>query len=74
MLLAKLSHHWICADSNNWFKSYLSNCNQYVSVIEYESGIAAENCEIHQRTVLGLLFLLYINGIRAGFQHADFST
>ena len=32
ILLAKLNHCGICGVSNDWFKSYLSNCNQYVSI------------------------------------------
>ena len=33
ILLAKLNHYVIHGVSNDWFKSYLSNCNQYLSVI-----------------------------------------
>ena len=32
ILLAKLNHYGIRGVSNDWFKSYLSNCNQYVSI------------------------------------------
>ena len=32
ILLAKLNHYGIHTVSNDWFKSYLSNCNQYVSI------------------------------------------
>ena len=61
-LLAKLNHYGIRGISNDWFKSYLSNRNQYVSVNGYESGLAAINCDVPQESVLGLLlFLLYIN-------------
>ena len=61
ILSAKLNHHGICGVSNDWFKSYLSNHNQYVSINGYESGLAALNCGIPQGSVLGpLLFLLYI--------------
>ena len=31
ILLAKLDHYGICGVSNDSFKSYLLNCNQYVS-------------------------------------------
>ena len=33
ILLEKLNHYGICGVSNDWFKSYLSNCNQYVGPI-----------------------------------------
>ena len=64
ILLAKWNHYGICGVSNDWFKSYLSNCNQYVSINGYESGLAALNCGNRQGSVLGpFLFLLYINDL-----------
>ena len=65
ILLAKLNLYGICGYSNDWFKSYLSNHNQYVSINAYESDLAALNCGIPQGSVLGLfLFLLYINDLK----------
>ena len=64
ILLAKLNHYGICGVSNDWFKSYLSNHNQYVSINGYESGLAAINSGVSQGSVLGpLLFLLYMNDL-----------
>ena len=64
ILLAKLNHYGIHGVSNDWFKSYLSNRNQYVSIYGYESGVAAINCRVPQGSVLGsLLFILYINDL-----------
>ena len=33
ILLAKLTHYGIHGVSNGWFKSYLSNCNWYLSIM-----------------------------------------
>ena len=60
ILLAK--YFGIHGVSNGWFKFYLSNRSQYVSINGYESGLAAINCSVPQGSVLQpLLFLLYIN-------------
>ena len=62
ILLAKLNQYGIRGVSNDWFKSYLSSRNQYVSINRFEYGLAAINCGIPQRSSLGpLLFLLYKN-------------
>ena len=59
-----MNHYGIRGVSNDWFKSYLPNRNQYVSINGYKSGLAALNCGFPQGSVLGLLlFLLYINDL-----------
>ena len=64
ILLATSNHYGIRGVSNDWFKSYLSNRNQYVSINGYESGLAAVNCGVPQGSVLGSdLFLSYINDL-----------
>ena len=64
-MLPKLKHYGICGVSNDWFKSYLSNQNQYVSINGYESCLAVINCGAPQQSVLGpILFLLYMNDLK----------
>ena len=64
MLSAKLNHYGVCGVSNDWFKSYLSNRNQYVSINGFDSGYTTINCGVLQGPVLEfLLFLLYVNDL-----------
>ena len=60
ILLTKLNHYGIREVSNDWFKSYLSNCNQYVSINGYESGLAALNWGVPKGSVLGAFYFYYI--------------
>ena len=59
ILLSKLEHYIIRGLANEWFKSYLSNRKQYVSINGYDSNLADIKFGVLQGSVLGpLLFLV----------------
>ena len=61
IFLSKLQHYVIRGLVNEWFKSYLSNRKQYVSINSYDSSLADVKFRVPQGPVLGpLLFLVYI--------------
>ena len=74
ILISKLNHYGIRGIANNWFKSYLSNRSQFVSISSSKSTIKIIPHGVPQGSVLGpLLFLIYINDLhRAIFSSETF--
>ena len=64
ILLSKLEHYGIRGTANDWFKSYLTNRRQYVSINGFNSTEEIMRFGVPQGSVLGpLLFLIYIHHV-----------
>ena len=60
ILISKSNHYGIWGVSNDWFKSYLSNGSQYVSIDEYDSGLVTINCGVPQGSLQVPCYFYYI--------------
>ena len=64
ILLDKLNHYGIRGCAHNWFTSYLSNRQQFVTYNGTQSEQQTIKCGVPQGSILGpLVFLVYINDL-----------
>jgi hypothetical protein len=72
ILLKKLDRYGIRGPALQWFKSYITNRLQYVSILGFDSEKKSIVHGVPQGSVLGpLLFLIYINDLHKAIKYSE---
>ena len=71
ILLSKLEHYGIRHNALEWFRNYLTNRSQCVTVNGAKSSNLSINCGVPQGSILGpLLFIVYINDMHSALKRS----
>ena len=72
ILLEKLDHYGIRGISNDWFRSYLSDRSQFVTINVFKSDYKTTKVDVRQGSVLGpLVFVIFINDLNTAIKHPE---
>ena len=75
ILLSKLNYYGMRGVAFNWFKSYLSDRNQYATINNERSEIQTIKYGVPQGFILGpLLFLIYTNDLSRSIKTRKYTT